>query len=84
MSPTQHVSKVGYDLHSVQVYFQATGFNSKKARIEIYRLQNVTISISMALLLNTIKFGFIPVCSKSRGEDYRCRVPNEGWILGIY
>jgi hypothetical protein len=35
-------------------------------------------------LLNTIKFGFIVVCNKSRVEECRCKILSKGWILGIY
>jgi hypothetical protein len=42
------------------------------------------ISISMTLLSNTIRFGFIHVCSKSSVEECICKVPSGGWILSIY
>jgi hypothetical protein len=42
------------------------------------------ISISTTLLSNTIRFGFVPACEEKKIEECRCRVPNKGWILGIY
>jgi hypothetical protein len=52
--------------------------------IKISCLQNLTISISPSLLSNTIRFGFILICSKSKAEECRCRVLGKGWVLGIY
>jgi hypothetical protein len=42
------------------------------------------ISISQALLLNTKRFGILPISREKIVEEYRCRVPGKGWVLGIF
>jgi hypothetical protein len=72
-----------YFVHSVLFYFEIEKVPSKKNRIGILHLHHVTISISMILLLNTIKFGFVPAYGKKKVEECGCKVPSRGWILGI-
>jgi len=35
-------------------------------------------------LRNIARLGLIIVSRKKRFEEYRCRVPNKGWVLGIF
>jgi hypothetical protein len=52
----------------------------KNNRVEILHLHHVTISISTILLLNTIKFEFVPACGEERAKKCKCKVPGRGWI----
>jgi hypothetical protein len=55
--------KVRYFVHSCEFYFEVEGFN-KYPKIKLFHLHHVTIFVSMTLLSNTIRVGFIPICQK--------------------
>jgi hypothetical protein len=76
---------ISYIGHSILFYFEVKGIYQKNLEQFFFHLHHVNISISMALLQNTTKFGFVPICTKKKKvKEFRCKIIGKGWIMGIY